>query len=162
MQIVVSQMNRLSVFSRYRLTTLALPIGLALAAAAAPSSAQLQVDLVPEAALLIPRQKATEAAEVMPVISSTRSFSGVPASASTSSWLGNAVQLDRPLATSTGQYTRPKFHVGVPSESMRGFLNSAGFAADKCQLPMVRARTKSNGDGDINGTLWLYARCTFH
>ena len=44
---------------------------------------------------------------------------------------------------------------------MRGFLNSAGFSADKCQLPMVRARTKSRGDGDINGTLWLYARCTF-
>ena len=63
--------------------------------------------------------------------------------------------------TSTGQYTRPKFHVGVPSESMRGFLNSAGFSAEKCQLPMVRARTKSSGDGDINGTLWLYARCTF-
>ena len=44
---------------------------------------------------------------------------------------------------------------------MRSFLNSAGFSADKCQLPMVRARTKSNGDGDINGTLWLFARCTF-
>jgi len=83
------------------------------------------------------------------------------ASGSNSGWLGTAVQLETPRATSTGQYTRPKFHVGVPSESMRSFLNSAGFAADKCQLPMVRARTKSSGDGDINGTLWLYARCTF-
>jgi hypothetical protein len=45
---------------------------------------------------------------------------------------------------------------------MRGFMNSAGFDTDKCQLPMVRARTKSSGDGDINGTLWLYARCTFY
>ena len=155
-------MNPLFLLSRNRLTTLALPIGLALAVVAGPSSAQLQLDLAPEAAVLIPRHKAAEAPEVLPVISSTRSFSGAPASGSTSSWLGNAVQLDAPLATSTGQYTRPKFHVGVPSESMRGFLNSAGFAADKCQLPMVRARTKSNGDGDINGTLWLYARCTFH
>jgi len=137
----------------------------ALAATSLPSAAQLQtaqpqVDLMPETALLIPRQKSTEVPSPLPVISSTRSFSGVPAS--TSSWLGTAIQLDAPLATATGQYTRPKFHVGMPSESMRGFLNAAGFTADKCQLPMVRARTKSNGDGDINGTLWLYARCTFH
>jgi hypothetical protein len=79
-----------------------------------------------------------------------------------STWIGSAIQLEQPRVNSLGQYTRPKFHVGVPSDSMRGFLNSAGFTAEKCQLPMVRARTKSNGDGDINGTLWLFARCTFY
>lgn len=139
-------------------------IGLALAATALPSGAQsqvapLQIDVMPEAALLAPRQKSIDLGSALPTLSSAQSFSGMPAT--TSTWLGNAIQLDAPVATSTGQYTRPKFHVGIPSESMRGFLNSAGFAADKCQLPMVRARTKSNGDGDINGTLWLYARCTF-
>ena len=140
-------------------------LAVALGLGSLPSAAQLQVaqpqvDVMPETALLIPRQKSAGVTSPLPTISSTRSFSGVPAS--TSSWLGTAVQLDAPVATATGQYTRPKFHVGMPSESMRGFLNSAGFAADKCQLPMVRARTKSNGDGDINGTLWLFARCTFH
>lgn len=164
---VAIHLNRLDVLlSRTALRTIAVPtLIVALAATSLPSAAQLQVaqpqvDLMPETALLIPRQKSTEVPSSLPAISSTRSFSGAPAS--TSSWLGTAIQLDAPLATSTGQYTRPKFHVGVPSESMRGFLNSAGFAADKCQLPMVRARTKSNGDGDINGTLWLFARCTFH
>ena len=76
--------------------------------------------------------------------------------------MGTAIQLEEPRVTATGQYTRPKFHVGVPSDSMRNFLNSAGFTAEKCQLPMVRARTKTSGNGDINGTLWLFARCTFH
>lgn len=134
-------------------------IGLALACISLPTLAQLRLDVVPEAALLTPRESYATDSSVVPAASSTRQFSGALPSDST--WLGTAVQLEAPRVTSTGQYTRPKFHVGVPSESMRGFLNSAGFAADKCQLPMVRARTKSNGDGDINGTLWLYARCTF-
>jgi len=134
----------------------------ALAVAASSSIAQslvapLQVDVAPETAQLVQSQRSTE--PVLPTASVAQSYSG--AAASTSSWLGNAIQFETPRATGTGQYTRPKFHVGVPSESMRGFLNSAGFSADKCQLPMLRARTKSNGDGDINGTLWLYARCTF-
>jgi len=134
-------------------------IGLALAATSLPSFAQLRLEVLPEMTLLAPREHYASDYSVMPVVSSTRQFSGALPSDST--WLGTAVQLEAPRVTATGQYTRPKFHVGVPSESMRGFLNSAGFSAEKCQLPMVRARTKSNGDGDINGTLWLYARCTF-
>ena len=134
-------------------------IGLALAGTTLPSSAQLRLDVLPETALLAPRESYASNSSVVPAVPSARQFSGALPSDST--WLGTAVQLEAPRVTSTGQYTRPKFHVGVPSESMRGFLNSAGFSADKCQLPMVRARTKSNGDGDINGTLWLYARCTF-
>ncbi len=134
-------------------------LGVSLAAASLPSVAQLRLDVLPERNTLPPaRHRALAGASALSLpATTTRTFS---ASAG-SSWIGSAIQLEEPRATGTGQYTRPKFHVGVPSESMRGFLNSAGFAADKCQLPMVRARTKSSGDGDINGTLWLYARCTF-
>ncbi len=131
-------------------------LGLMLAAAALPSAAQLRLDVLPEAALPGHQRSASSASALSLPATTSRSFS-----ASSSSWLGSAIQLEEPRATSTGQYTRPKFHVGVPSEAMRGFMNSAGFDTDKCQLPMVRARTKSSGDGDINGTLWLFARCTF-
>lgn len=132
-------------------------VALSLIAATLPCAAQLRLDVLPEAALSPQRPQAfSSALEAAPA---AQSFSG--ALDSNSGWLGNAIQLEAPRATSTGQYTRAKFHVGVPSESMRGFLNAAGFAADRCQLPMVRARTKSGGDGDLNGTLWLYARCTF-
>ena len=144
---------------RTPLQTLLAPIlGLSLTAATLPCAAQLQLDVVPESALAPTQDRAvaSAAARSLPA-TTTRSYSA----ASDSSWLGSAIQLEEPRPTGSGQYTRPKFHVGVPSESMRGFMNSAGFDTDKCQLPMVRARTKSSGDGNINGTLWLYARCTF-
>ncbi|MEP6608355.1 MAG: hypothetical protein ABJA83_06720 [Burkholderiaceae bacterium] len=133
---------------------------LALAGMSLPSAAQLRADGIAEPALLAPRRAAAMSAPLLPTASTAHTYSGVPASSS--SWLGNAIQLEGPRATADGQYVRPKFHVGVPSESMRGFLNSAGFPADKCQLPMVRARTRTSGDGDLNGTLWLFARCTFY
>lgn len=134
-------------------------VGYVLVALALPCAAQLRLDVVPETALprAHHRLAAAASAQALPAATS-RTFT---ASAG-STWIGSAIQLEEPRVNSLGQYTRPKFHVGVPSDSMKGFLNSAGFAADKCQLPMVRARTKSNGDGDINGTLWLFARCTFH
>lgn len=130
----------------------------AFATAAVPCAAQLRLDVVPDTTVP-PMHRNLDLGTAHTTVPSASMFSG--SATSTSSWLGSAIQLETPRATSTGQYTRPKFHVGVPSESMRGFLNSAGFAAEKCQLPMIRARTKSNGDGDIDGTLWLYARCTF-
>ena len=131
-------------------------IGLWLAVASLPCAAQLRLDVMPEAALPGYQRSAPSTSALSLPADTSRSFA-----TGSSSWLGSAIQLEEPRATGTGQYTRPKFHVGLPSESMRGFLNSAGFSADKCQLPMVRARTKSNGDGNINGTLWLFARCTF-
>ena len=144
---------------RTPLQALLAPIfGLSLMAATLPCAAQLQLDVVPESALAPTQDRVVAGAAARSLPATTRSYSA----SSDSSWLGSAIQLEEPRATGTGQYTRPKFHVGVPSESMRGFMNSAGFDTDKCQLPMVRARTKSNGDGNINGTLWLYARCTFH
>ena len=141
------------------LQTLLAPIlGLSLAAATLPCAAQLRLDVVPESALRSTQHRALSRASALSLpATTTRTFSA----SSGSSWIGTAIQLEEPRVTSTGQYTRPKFHVGVPSESMRGFMNSAGFDTDKCQLPMVKARTKSSGDGDINGTLWLFARCTF-
>ena len=148
---------------RTSLLTLFKPtFGLWLAAAALPCAAQLRLDMLPEGALArqhraAPSASALSGASALSLPATTsRTFA-----ASSSSWLGSAIQLEEPRVTSTGQYTRPKFHVGLPSESMRGFMNSAGFDTDKCQLPMVRARTRSSGDGDINGTLWLFARCTF-
>ena len=134
-------------------------LGCVLAGVALSCAAQLRLDVVPETALPRAHHRLAAGTSVQSLPPATsRTFT---ASAG-STWIGSAIQLEEPRVNSLGQYTRPKFHVGVPSESMRGFLNSAGFAADKCQLPMVRARTKSNGDGDINGTLWLFARCTFH
>ena len=143
---------------RTPLQTLLAPVfGLSLAAATLPCAAQLRLDVVPESALPSTQHRALSGASALSLpATTTRSFSA----SSGSSWLGSAIQLEEPRVTSTGQYTRPKFHVGVPSEAMRGFMNSAGFDTDKCQLPMVRARTKFR-DGDINGTVWLYARCTF-
>lgn len=135
-------------------------VGLSLASATLPCVAQLKVDVLPQGAMPRTQHRALNVSpSVLPLPAiTTRAYS--PSAEST--WIGSAIQLEQPRATGTGEYTRPKFHVGVPSESMRGFLNSAGFAADKCQLPMVRARTKSSGDGDINGTVWLFARCTFY
>jgi hypothetical protein len=143
---------------RTPLKALLAPIfGLSLAAATLPCAAQLRLDVVPESALPSTQHRGFAGASALSLpATTTRSFSA----SSGSSWLGSAIQLEEPRVTSTGQYTRPKFHVGIPSESMRGFMNSAGFDTDKCQLPMVRARTKFR-DGNINGTLWLYARCTF-
>jgi hypothetical protein len=79
-----------------------------------------------------------------------------------SAWYGSAVQLELPRDAGNGTYTRPKVIVGIPSDSMRTMMKSAGVTTKYCMLPMLRARTKMNGDGDINGTLWLYARCTFY
>jgi hypothetical protein len=76
-------------------------------------------------------------------------------------WLTSSVDIDLPRASATGSYTRPKLMIGLPSAPMRSWLRAAGVDAERCQLPMLRART-SMASGDLNGTLWLYARCSFH
>lgn len=142
-------------------TLLAPLLGVALFTASLPCSAQLRLDVVPEAALAPNARRASTTANALSLPPTASRTSVRALDSSTSSWFDSAIQLEEPRLTNDGSYTRPKFHVGVPSESMRGLMNSAGFDADKCQLPMVRARTKSSGDGDLNGTLWLFARCTF-
>jgi hypothetical protein len=135
-------------------------VALALAAATLQCAAQspLQLDIVPEAAVLTAQSQAPTMESNPLASSSARSF--LSTTQSTSSWLGSAVLLEQPLSTGAGQYTKPKIRVGLPSDSMRNFMNSVGLPAEKCQLPAVKARTKV-ADGDIGGTLWLYARCTF-
>jgi hypothetical protein len=80
----------------------------------------------------------------------------------TTTLLGSTVQLDMPRYDSSGNYVRPKFYLGMQSDKMRNWMNSSGLAADKCMLPMLRARTRMSGDGEVSGTLWVYARCTFY
>jgi hypothetical protein len=77
------------------------------------------------------------------------------------SWLGGAVQYEAPRESINGTYTRPKIAVGIPSDSLKGWMNAAGISAEQCLLPMVRARARLSPDGDPSGTLWLHARCTF-
>jgi hypothetical protein len=84
-----------------------------------------------------------------------------PAQDSGARWLSSTIELDRPRAAANGTYTRPKLMVGLPSAPMRNWLRAAGVEAERCQLPMLRART-SMASGDLNGTLWLFARCSFH
>jgi hypothetical protein len=132
---------------------------IALAALLPAAAAQLRLGTVPEnllrpTSIAMPADTATRASAPQTTKSST-SYAG-------SAWYGSAVQLELPRDAGNGTYTRPKFVVGLPSDSMRNMMNSAGVATKNCMLPMLRARTKMNADGDINGTLWLYARCTFY
>ena len=76
--------------------------------------------------------------------------------------LGGAVQVEAAREGIDGLYTRPKIIIGLPSDSMKSWMNSAGFVTEQCLLPMLRARAGVNADGEPNGALWLYARCTFH
>jgi hypothetical protein len=73
---------------------------------------------------------------------------------------GRRGQYEAPRESVNGTYTRPKIAVGVPSESLKGWMNSAGFSAEQCLLPMVRARARSPGRRRQR-TLWLSARCSF-
>ena len=145
-------------------------VALALVAATFPCAAQLRLDVMPEVRPLVPPQQTSAAASGSSLQAGsdsslqafgTRSFYGT--SASDSSWLGSAIRVEAPLATATGQYTKPKVIVGLPSDSMRSFLNSVGFTAERCMLPTVKARAKVGAGGDVDGgTLWLSARCTFY
>jgi hypothetical protein len=131
----------------------------ALAAALPTAAAQLRLATVPDnllrpASIAMPPDTATRASTPLPA-KPTTSYAGT-------AWYGSAVQLELPRDAGNGTYTRPKVVVGLPSDSMRNMMNSAGVATKNCMLPMLRARTKMNADGDINGTLWVYARCTFY
>jgi hypothetical protein len=59
------------------------------------------------------------------------------------SWAGSAVQLELPRDAGNGTYTRPRLIVGVPSESMRNLMKSAGVETKYCMLPMLRARANA-------------------
>jgi hypothetical protein len=144
-------------------------VALALVAATLPCVAQLRLDVVPEAALLPQHQTSVggsgpslqEGSDSSLPAFGTGSFYGT--SASTSTWLGSAIRVETPYATGTGQYTKPKIIFGLPSDSMRSFMNSVGFTTERCMLPTVKARAKVGAGGDVEGgTFWVSARCTFY
>jgi hypothetical protein len=129
---------------------------------AAPARAQMRADAVPDSVL-----RPYSIRPAGPAINAPLPVARTPIQSSSGprlrdySWLGGALQIEAPRETYDGRYTRPKVLVGVPSETMKDWLNAAGFSAEQCLLPMVRARARMTPDGEANGTLWLYARCSF-
>ncbi|HVG05406.1 MAG TPA: hypothetical protein VM937_10745 [Burkholderiaceae bacterium] len=148
----------------YRLVALVLVI------ATPPCAAQLRLDVMSKTTPLVPQQQTSadgSRSSMQQNSGSTsqafgsRSFYGTSASEST--WLGSAIQMEAPRATATGQYTRPKVIFGLPSDSMRSFMNSVGFTTERCMLPTLKARAKVGAGGDVDGgTFWVSARCTFY
>jgi hypothetical protein len=126
------------------------------AVSAAPASAQLRAGFAAHT-LLRPAGLLAADPSHAGAASDTRWADQTGATASAAS----AIQLDEPRDAGTGQYTRPKLAVGLPSDAMKFWLNSTGLATETCLLPMLRARTRVANDGELNGTLWLMARCTF-
>jgi hypothetical protein len=144
-------------------------VALALLAAALPCVAQLRLDVIPEAALLPQHQTSVGGSglslrggsDSSSQAFDTSSFYGTFPSNST--WFGSAIRVETPRATGTGQYTQPKVIFGLPSDSMRSFMNSVGFTTERCMLPTLKARAKVGAGGDVEGgTFWVSARCTFY
>jgi hypothetical protein len=129
----------------------------------APATAQMRVEAVPDSVLRpYPVRAADPTVGTLAVARSAPQFAASAPRFRDYSWLGGAVQVEGPRATFDGRYTRPKVVVGVPSEAMKGWMNAAGVPAEQCLLPMVRARARLSPDGEANGALWLYARCSFY
>jgi hypothetical protein len=130
---------------------------------ATEASAQMRIDAVPESVMRPYSVRDSGAAPRTDV--SPRSAHVLAATAAPPlrdyRWLGGAVQVEGARPTVDGTYTRPRFMIGLPSESMKDWMNSAGFATEQCLLPMVRARARVNAEGEASGAMWLYARCTF-
>ena len=143
-------------------------VAMALVAATLPCAAQLRLDVMPEATLLVQQHQTSAGGTSLQGGSEsslqafgTSSFYGTTASDST--WLGSAIRVEAPRATATGEYTRPKVIFGLPSDSMRSFMNSVGFTTERCMLPTLKARAKVGSGGDVEGgTFWVSARCTFY
>jgi hypothetical protein len=147
----------------------------ALLVATSSALAQMRVDAVPASVLRTTNLAVTAPAPDPTVATAAAGPSAQPALHSeafvpstappisySTTVLGSTLQLDLPRYDASGKYIRPKFYVGKKSDSMRNWMNSAGISADKCMLPLVRARTHMGGDGDVSGSLWVYARCSFY
>lgn len=135
--------------------------GMAIAVALAAPLAQAQDTVDPIPVSLLRPYSIREPAPSTATDRTPARFESVAPQPRDMSWLGGAVQYEAPRESVNGTYTRPKIAVGVPSESLREWMNSAGFSAEQCLLPMVRARARVSPEGDANGTLWLSARCSF-
>jgi hypothetical protein len=129
-----------------------------------PASAQTGIDAVPESVLRpysLRDNGATPHSRPSSVSPSQDPMATPVPQLRDYSWLGGALQVEGARVTSDGTYTRPKVMIGVPSESMKSWMNSAGLNAEQCLLPMVRARARVSAEGEASGVMWLYARCTF-
>jgi hypothetical protein len=73
-----------------------------------------------------------------------------------------AALIELPRNQIPGQYSRPHYALGVRSTRVKRWMEGIGLDADTCLAPVLRMRTKLSSDGDLNGALWVYARCTFH
>jgi hypothetical protein len=136
-------------------------LGAVAAALCTTAVAQMRMDAVPQSVL---RPYSARDLGAVPPDAAARSAYMPPAAALRSrdySWLGGALQVESARETPDGRYTRPKVIIGLPSESMKGWMNSAGFSTEQCLLPMLRARARLSADGEASGAMWLYARCTF-
>jgi hypothetical protein len=134
------------------------------AATIAPTSAvaQIRIEAIPDSVLRPYSTRENAPSALSPAVThSAPKFEASDPRFRDYSWLGGAVQVESPRIAADGSYSRPKLMLGLPSEAMKDWMHSAGFAADKCLLPMVRARARINADGEAYGTLWLYARCSF-
>jgi hypothetical protein len=145
-----------------RILRAALPILFGAAAAVAQNAAaQMRAEAIPDAVL---RPYSVRESNAMPPPEAAPRIAGTVSTEPQLrdySWLGGAVQVEGPRQTLTGTYTRPRVIIGVPSEPMKDWMNSAGLPVEQCLLPMLRARARVSAEGEASGTMWVYARCTF-
>jgi hypothetical protein len=76
---------------------------------------------------------------------------------------GRVQLFDAPREYTPGQPIRrsPRLAIGFRSDAMRHAMEAIGIDAQHCMAPIVRLRGKMAGNGDVSGTLWISARCTF-
>jgi len=67
----------------------------------------------------------------------------------------------RPAAAEPQVYVRPQFALGVPSDSLRGWLRFAGLNASACTAPLMKMHSSFAG-GSSHAKVSLSARCSIH
>jgi hypothetical protein len=76
---------------------------------------------------------------------------------------GSTVLLETARLTSDGRYVRPRLTIGSESAELKSLMKSAGVQAERCMLPMFRARVKRDDTtGDVGSAFWVSARCKFY
>ena len=69
----------------------------------------------------------------------------------------------KPLDAVPGQYTRPRYALGMRSGMMRDALSLTGLEPDTCIAPMVRMRARPTAlTGNVGVSMTVLARCTFY
>jgi hypothetical protein len=71
------------------------------------------------------------------------------------------IEIPRDAGPGQQQVTRPRYALGFQSPGLKNFLTHLGMEPHSCLAPIVRLRTKISNGGDVSGTFWLYARCSF-